>query len=511
MSGALTREEIRSLLEGHGFVKLPRASTRARNREDKPHAEGWRLGSETVYLKEGNRLPLVIHPDREGELGALLAVAGVTRESKTGYVFNSNFAGFPKQKNLGQSETKYGLDFGFDSAAALHGFLAALGAISTSRSSGSPIAVKAGASQPARKLAAPAVRFDRDALALEAEFREPNNSRLMQWLPNYLATVSAVEQSCRSGEWATAFDLVWRKHDNSVSYAGQGILGKEAVDRHQDALMEMLQEIAADGSPEQFQQLVERFDRWYQGGTLPKVPRLLLARAFATVHPNRYHTTVAQTKHEAVIPWFEQHTGFVAPSGDWATRAAALTEHLERSGLFVGQQARRNMFPWYVFESLTSTPQATEFRPEHVSKVRRGQAATQEERRQVNYRQNVIQDRMVKHLRGIYGRNAVGSEQATGNDGKADVLVKLPHGRWGIYEIKPAESARMAVREAIGQLLEYGYRRGAYGDVSLHIVSDAPLDPVTEDYLDTLKQQFDLSFEYLQVSSDLEESTGEDR
>lgn len=502
MSGALTRDEISSLLQESGFV---------RDGAPKAHAEGWRLGSERVFLKTGDRFPLVIHPDNEAQLGALLAVPGVTRDPKKRYAHNSNFSGFPKRMNGGQREEAYGLDFGFDGPAALRGFLDALGATSISRQSGSAIAAKAGVSPPAPRVGAPAVRFDRDAVALEAEFREPNNSRLMQWLPNYLATVNAVEQSRRSGEWETAFDLVWRKHDNSVSYAGQGILGKEAVDRHRDALMEMLQEIAADGSPEQFQQLVERFDRWYQGGTLPKVPRLLLARAFATVHPNRYHTTVAQTKHDAVIPWFEQHTGFVAPSGDWAMRAAALTEHLERSGLFVGQQARRNMFPWYVFESLTSTPQATEFRPEHVSKVRRGQAATQEERRQVSYRQNVIQDRLVEHLRGIYGHDAVGSEQATGNGGKADVLVKLPQGRWGIYEIKPAESARMAVREAIGQLLEYGYRRGAYGDVSLHIVSDAPLDPVTEDYLDTLKQQFDLSFEYLQVSSDLEESTGEDR
>lgn len=494
MSGTLTRSEIRTLLEQRGFV---------RDGDAQAHAERWRLGTERVFLKTGDRLPLVIHPDHEPLLPKLLAVSGVSRDPTKQYTHNSNFSGFPKRKHTGQREEAFGLDFGFDSPTALNGFLDALGiadGAGETDEAAAPNAVGSvqGASGP---------RFDREAVALVERFREPHNDRLMEWKPRYSATIDAVERSLRTGELEAAFELVWLAHDNWVSYAGQGILGRESVDRHRDDLMTMLKEIWADGSPAHFDQLVDVFQSWYRAGTMPKVPRLLLARAFATVHPERYHTTVSRAKHEAVIPWFARHTGFVAPSGEWATRAAALTEHLERSGLFAGERARRNMFPWYVFETMDSPPTGTEFRPEHVSKVRHGVAVSPEERREVQYRQNIIQDRLVARLRAIHGDH-VGSEQQTGTGGKADVLVRLPAGRWALYEIKPADCARQAVREAIGQLLEYGYRRGAYPEVTLHIVSDAPPDEVTDEYLETLEERFNLSFEYLQISSEPDDPDG---
>ena len=492
MSGTLTRSEIRTLLEQRGFV---------RDGEAQAHAEGWRLGTERVFLKTGDRLPLVIHPDHEPLLPKLLEVPGVSRDPTKQYTHNSNFSGFPKRKHTGQREEAIGLDFGFDSPTALVGLLDALGLAGGAGEALEPAAPNAvGSSQGAS-----VPRFDREAVALAERFREPHNKRLMEWKPRYLANTEAVARSLQTGELEKAFELVWLASDNWVSAAGQGVLGKESVKRHRDDLLGMLKDIAADGSPTQFDRLVDVFLSWYRAGTVPKVPRLLLARAFATVHPERYHTTVSRAKHEAVIPWFARHTGFVAPAGSWAVRAAALTEHLERSGLFAGQRARRNMFPWYVFENMDSMVGDIEFRPEHVSKVQRGVSVSPEERREVQYRQNVIQDRLVARLRAIHGNN-VGSEQKTGTGGKADVLVRLPAGRWAIYEIKPADCARQAVREAIGQLLEYGYRRGAYPEVTLHIVSDAPPDPVTEEYLETLDERFNLSFEYLQISSDPDDS-----
>ncbi|MCZ8158442.1 MAG: hypothetical protein O9256_00865 [Rhizobiaceae bacterium] len=343
--------------------------------------------------------------------------------------------------------------------------------------------------------------FDATAKTLEAQFREPDNERLMRWLPRYLESTAIVEQSLRSGETARAFDHVWLMQDNFVAFAGRGLLRRDVVERLRGELTQMLLEIWRDGSPGQFAQLQERLSEWAASKRISKVPRMLLARAFATVHPERYHTTVSQSKHEAVIPWFERHTGFVAPPGDWAVRAAALTHHLEQSRLFSGQRARRNMFPWHVFESLGATPSTIDFRPEHVSKVRRGQSISPTERRDVTYRQNVIQDRLVEQLRRIYGHDAVGSEQPTGTGGRADVLVRLPEDLWAIYEIKPAETARQAVREALGQLLEYGYRTGARPDVTLHIVSDADLDSDTELYLERLSDRFDLHIEYLHVGS----------
>lgn len=490
MISKLSRDVIRAALLDRGFTNDGGGISKS---------EGLVCGKERLFVKAHDNYPLVIHPNYESMLPQLISIAGVVRNNTEQYAHSSSFREFPKRVHGGEGPVHYGLDFGFATRAALETFLdAVLGSCDSSRSPAPPSAAHTESQGSTDGGQVPTL--DSVALAIEAAFREPHNERLMQWQPPYLATIEAVEQSLRSGELERAFDLVWLTHDNSVSFAGQGILGRETVERHRDDLMGMLQEIWADGSPKQFDQLVDILHTWYGAGTLPKVPRLLLARAFATVHPGRYHTTVSSAKHEAVIPWFERHTGFVAPAGAWATRAAALTEHLERSGLFTGQQARRNMFPWYVFENLGATPAGTEFRPEHVSKVRQGIAVTPGERREVQYRQNVIQDRLVTQLRAIHGDN-VGSEQSTGTGGKADVLVRLPAGRWAIYEIKPADCARQAVREAVGQLLEYGYRRGAYPHVTLHIVSDAPPDPITEEYLGTLEERFNLSFEYLQLSS----------
>ena len=99
-----------------------------------------------------------------------------------------------------------------------------------------------------------------------------------------------------------------------------------------------------------------------------------------------------------------------------------------------------------------------------------------------------------------YGKDAVGTEQATGTGGRADALVRLSGGRCELYEIKPATTAADAVRQAMGQLLEYAYRRGGLQPVSLCVVCDAPLDDITAEFLSRLKSQFALPIEYLQVS-----------
>lgn len=350
--------------------------------------------------------------------------------------------------------------------------------------------------------------FDVEARAYLDGFLDPDNPQFVYWLPRYIDTVHRVGEALQAGRTDEIFDLIWKSADNSVSNAGQGVLGFEAADRMRGPLVEMVDEIAADGSPERFAALVDRLEQWKRQGGLPKTPRLLLARAFAAIHPDRYHTTVDAVKQERIIPWFVRHTGFVAPNGNWAAKAEALTAHLRGSDVFDEDREKRNMFPWFVFDQLRDASGRVPFRPGHMSRQATGEAESKGGRRTINYRQNVIQDRLVQLLRDKYGNDAVATEHPTGTGCRADALLEHEDGSRELYEIKPADSAREAVRQALGQLLEYAYRRNGLQPSALHVVSDAPMDDVTGEYLDTLEARFGLKLGYLHVASGVEEDSG---
>ena len=81
----------------------------------------------------------------------------------------------------------------------------------------------------------------------------------------------------------------------------------------------------------------------------------------------------------------------------------------------------------------------------------------------------------------------LGDEIPSGNGGKIDLVGSLPSGEFDFYEIKPAIFARHAIREALPQLLEYSFRRGGKAARRLIIVSQAPLDRDSDDFLAILR------------------------
>ena len=466
----ISRDEIRAVLVQRGF---------ATDGLTQEHAESLALpGRETVKIKRFNSFPLVIHPRHEGIWNDLLAISGVIA-SPDKLAHNSNFVGFDKRLHGGKSPIAYGFDFGFDSPAALHKFLdMLLGEAHVNKSV-----------------------FDPDALAFFDGFMAPDNPQFVFWLPNYVKTLSLVRHALARNAPGALFETIWKSRDNAVSNAGQGVMGFLTADRMHAELVEVIRDIAGDGSPENFDAMVARLERWRSEDRLPSVPRLLLARAFSAIHPERYHTTVDAAKQELIIPWFAKHTGFVSPNGNWAQKAEALSAHLGRANVFGDDLERRNMFPWYVFEQMRDVGGTLPFRPGHTSRRAAGEAHGSPESRTIEYRHNVIQDRLFALLCERHGENAVGTERPTGTGGRADALVCRPDGRYELYEIKPAASAADAVRQAMGQLLEYGYRRGGLDPIALHVVSDAAMDDVTLEYLQSLEVRFGLKLDYMQVSS----------
>ncbi|MCZ8317211.1 MAG: hypothetical protein O9303_00075 [Silanimonas sp.] len=339
------------------------------------------------------------------------------------------------------------------------------------------------------------------ALSILSGFSNPNAPYRTQWLPRYRAATEAISLSIASSEPREAFDLLWMTQENGISNAGKGMLSFQEVDRLRDDLLQVLEEIYSDGSPSCFISIIERLEGWKEEGKLKKVPRLLVARAFAGIHPGSFHTTVDARSHNEALDWFTAHTGFEQPEAtDWATRAKALTEHLDQLELIPRDIHLRNVFPWFVVDQLRATkplmPKPAGFRPRPTSTY----ADLPAERRRILLRHNQVQEKLYNLLAAEHGHENVWTEQPTGTGGYADALVRTPRHRYFLYEIKIGKTAADVVRQAMGQLLEYGFRSNGLEPERLFVVGEPDLDDETRRFLKRLKAEFNLDIHYLQIA-----------
>lgn len=91
------------------------------------------------------------------------------------------------------------------------------------------------------------------------------------------------------------------------------------------------------------------------------------------------------------------------------------------------------------------------------------------------------------------------TELPTGTGGFADAVVRRSDSQFDLYEIKVAATAADAVRQAMGQLLEYAYRRGGLEPARLFVVAEPLLDEVTEAFLQRMKEEFGLNLAYFRI------------
>lgn len=93
----------------------------------------------------------------------------------------------------------------------------------------------------------------------------------------------------------------------------------------------------------------------------------------------------------------------------------------------------------------------------------------------------------------------VATEHRDGRGGYID-LVARRDGKLEFYEIKTDATPRLAIRHAVGQLLEYAYWPAPIRPSLLVVVAERPLDEEGEDYLRTLEEETGLPIDYRQVS-----------
>lgn len=108
---------------------------------------------------------------------------------------------------------------------------------------------------------------------------------------------------------------------------------------------------------------------------------------------------------------------------------------------------------------------------------------------------NRIQNQLFELFSREYGAESVGTEQLIGNANRVDLVVRLD-GETRFYEIKTSAFARIAIRQAIPQLLEYAfYPNQNRADV---LVIVAPGEPTPDDlaYIGYLRSRFSIPIEY---------------
>ncbi len=111
---------------------------------------------------------------------------------------------------------------------------------------------------------------------------------------------------------------------------------------------------------------------------------------------------------------------------------------------------------------------------------------------------NEIQNSLFEELKGEYGAECVGTEVPTGDGTSIDLVVKTDRFCW-FYEIKTASTAKLCIRQAIPQLLEYAYWQGDTTLVDkLIIVSQNEITPEADAYLKLLRSSFNLNLYYEQ-------------
>ena len=116
---------------------------------------------------------------------------------------------------------------------------------------------------------------------------------------------------------------------------------------------------------------------------------------------------------------------------------------------------------------------------------------------EVSQRHRELQDALKSELKREGA--IVGTENRDGRGGYID-LVACRDGEYEFYEIKTDATARLAIRHAIGQLLEYAYWPVPVRPKRLVVVAEQPLDAEAAEYLRTLKAQTGLVIGYRQLS-----------
>ena len=232
------------------------------------------------------------------------------------------------------------------------------------------------------------------------------------------------------------------------------------------------------------------------------------------------HGSYLYNRGFAMWHWSE-HTPFRSRSSD--RPPSVVTDELYRLGtfVFVGKHAPPSSFdpvrvlqdfdtllPIYEYvesDDRTEPPALSErgpfvFTPDAQADTSQPPTATSQARKPgetiVCYAHRKMQQALKRELIGEGAE--VGTEHPDGNGRYIDLVARRDEA-FEFYEIKSGPSPRLCIREALGQLLEYGYWGDGVQPARLIVVGERPIDSEAEAYLAGLRHKFQLPIHYRHV------------
>lgn len=143
----------------------------------------------------------------------------------------------------------------------------------------------------------------------------------------------------------------------------------------------------------------------------------------------------------------------------------------------------------------SSSRQESGFRPGCVVKTTRTTASLIARQVDVDLRHNELQVALFEALQAGYPGLRIGTEYRVAAGAQVDVAVEMPDG-FAFYEIKVAPTVRAAMREAIGQLLDYSHWPTESRATKLIVVGEARPSQADQSYLKTLRTRYRLKLFY---------------
>ena len=109
-------------------------------------------------------------------------------------------------------------------------------------------------------------------------------------------------------------------------------------------------------------------------------------------------------------------------------------------------------------------------------------------------------DPIHNQLRVNIAINSVKTEHPVNKINYIDVVAKISQrNEYIFFEIKTATSARLCIRQALGQLMEYAYYPNVNHAQKLFVVGTGKKDKNVENYIENLNKNFKINIDYLQI------------
>jgi hypothetical protein len=151
-----------------------------------------------------------------------------------------------------------------------------------------------------------------------------------------------------------------------------------------------------------------------------------------------------------------------------------------------------------IVENRTNKDLGFVFDPQHRKLVANRAYTSIERETNIDVRHSLLQDKLYTMLVKDFGVDQVSLENNF-NGNRIDVVRKT-ESSYIFYEVKTGNSARSCIRQALGQLMEYGFWPGVPNAAELVVVGEPKIDLKARKYLEYLRQTFNFPISYLTVT-----------